>query len=145
MLLSVLGTRSLLSARLSGAFSITSAAMADALANIPVVEIDSEGTFKYILLTVKVKDGDVHKDIVRGTKSAEYHNHIFEKVNPAMEALGMECKCLGGGKIEHNSQEKKLRVFGESTAFGKADHSVSAEKLKSAFSDYEITWSDDKK
>ncbi|XP_034002271.1 14 kDa phosphohistidine phosphatase [Trematomus bernacchii] len=144
MLLSVLG-RSLLSARLSGAFSITSAAMADALANIPVVEIDSEGTFKYILLTVKVKDGDVHKDIVRGTKSAEYHNHIFEKVNPAMEALGMECKCLGGGKIEHNSQEKKLRVFGESTAFGKADHSVSAEKLKSAFSDYEITWSDDKK
>ncbi|KAK5931126.1 hypothetical protein CgunFtcFv8_027300 [Champsocephalus gunnari] len=144
MLLSVLG-RPLLSARLSGAFSITSAAMAEALAKIPVVEIDSEGTFKYILLTVKVKDGDGHKDIVRGTKSAEYHNHIFEKVNPAMEALGMECKCLGGGKIEHNSQEKKLRVFGESTAFGKADHSVSAEKLKSAFSDYEITWSDDKK
>jgi len=32
-----------------------------------------------------------------------------------MEALGLECKCLGGGKIEHNSQEKKLRVFGEST------------------------------
>lgn len=42
-------------------------------------------------------------------------DHIFEKVSPAMEALGMECKCLGGGKIEHNSQEKKLRVFGEST------------------------------
>lgn len=32
-----------------------------------------------------------------------------------MEALGMECKCLGGGKIEHNNQEKKIRVFGEST------------------------------
>ena len=101
-------------------------------------------------------------------------DHIFEKVSPAMEALGMECKCLGGGKIEHNSQEKKLRVFGESTVsspdmerrwiknnqiirnalfslslifqgFGKADHSVSVEKLKGAFSDYEITWSDDKK
>lgn len=27
----------------------------------------------------------------------------------------MECKCLGGGKIEHNSQAKKIRVFGEST------------------------------
>ncbi|CAB1440283.1 unnamed protein product [Pleuronectes platessa] len=115
--------------------------MADALAKVPEVEIDPEGTFKYILVRVKVKDVDVHKDIVRGTKSAEYHNHIFEKVNPAMEALGMECKCLGGGKIEHNSQEKKLRVFGESTAFGKADHSVSAEKLKSAFSSYEITCS----
>lgn len=30
-------------------------------------------------------------------------------------------------------------------AFGKADHSLSAEKLKTAFSNYDITWSDDKK
>ncbi len=44
-----------------------------------------------------------------------YSDHIFEKVNPAMEALGLECSCLGGGKIEHNNTEKKLRVFGEST------------------------------
>lgn len=48
--------------------------MADALAKIPDVEIDPEGTFKYILVRVKVKDGDVQKDIVRGTKSAEYHS-----------------------------------------------------------------------
>lgn len=44
-----------------------------------------------------------------------FTDHIFEKVSPAIEALGMECKCLGGGKIEHNSQERKIRVFGEST------------------------------
>lgn len=44
-----------------------------------------------------------------------FPDHIFDKVNPALEALGMECKCLGGGKIEHNSKEKKIRVFGEST------------------------------
>lgn len=50
--------------------------MADALAKIPDVEIDPEGTFKYILVRVKVKDGDVHKDIVRGTKSAEYHSKL---------------------------------------------------------------------
>ncbi|KAF7203062.1 14 kDa phosphohistidine phosphatase-like, partial [Nothobranchius furzeri] len=118
--------------------------MADALSQIPDVEIDPEGTFKYILVKVKVKDGDAHKDIVRGTKSAEYHNHIFEKVSPALETLGMECKCLGGGKIEHKSKEKKIRVFGESTAFGKADHAASVEKLKAVYSDYHITWSDDK-
>ncbi|XP_039983598.1 14 kDa phosphohistidine phosphatase [Xiphias gladius] len=143
-MLSVVG-RPLSSFGISGAVTKATVAMADALAKIPEVEIDPEGTFKYILVRVKVKDGDVHKDVVRGTKSAEYHNHIFEKVSPTMEALGMECECLGGGKIEHNSQEKKLRVFGESTAFGKADHSVSVEKLKSSFSNYEITWSDDKK
>ncbi|XP_077390649.1 14 kDa phosphohistidine phosphatase [Festucalex cinctus] len=119
--------------------------MSESLAAIPDVEIDPEGTFKYILVRVKVKNGDVGKNIVRGTKSAEYHNHIFEKVQPAVEALGMECQCLGGGKIEHKSQEKKIRVFGESTGFGKADHSISVETLKSVFADYEITWSDDKK
>lgn len=32
-----------------------------------------------------------------------------------MEKLGYECKCLGGGKIDHNSKDKKIRVFGLST------------------------------
>ncbi|XP_036378450.1 14 kDa phosphohistidine phosphatase [Megalops cyprinoides] len=119
--------------------------MADTLGKVSDVEIDPDGVFKYILVRVKVKDGTDHKDIVRGTKSAQYHNHIFEKVSPEMQGFGLECSCLGGGKIEHNSKEKKLRVFGESTGYGKADHSVTAEKLKSAFQDYEINWSDDKK
>lgn len=41
-------------------------------------------------------------------------DHIFEKLSPAMDGLGLECTCLGGGKIEHDSNKKKLRVFGES-------------------------------
>lgn len=53
-----------------------------------------------------------HINVVSNVTSID---HIFEKVNPAMQALGLECVCLGGGKIEHNNQEKKLRVFGEST------------------------------
>ncbi|XP_077076854.1 14 kDa phosphohistidine phosphatase [Siphateles boraxobius] len=115
------------------------AKMADALSKVPDVDIDPEGQFKYILVNIKVKGGTEHKVIVRGTKTAEYHIHIFEKVNPAMEALGLECNCLGGGKIEHNNTDKKLRVFGESTGYGKADHSVTVEKLKSVFKEYEIT------
>lgn len=72
--------------------------------------------------------------------------------------------------MEHNKKDKKIKVFGESTvslssqskiacflrsstliaffpfqAFGKADHSISVEKLKTVYSDYEVTWSDDKK
>ncbi|MBN3321598.1 PHP14 phosphatase, partial [Atractosteus spatula] len=119
--------------------------MADLLSKVSDVEIDPDGVFKYILVRVKTKDGSQHKDIVRGTASAEFHNHIFEKVNPEMENLGMECSCLGGGKVEHNSKEKKIRVFGLSTGYGKADHSLTVEKLKAVFKDYEITWSDDKK
>ncbi|KAM4641358.1 14 kDa phosphohistidine phosphatase-like [Discoglossus pictus] len=116
-----------------------------ALDSVTEVQIDPEGVFKYILVRVSPTGGEKHLDIVRGTKSAEYHNHIFEKVNPEMQALGFECKCLGGGKIEHNAKDKKIRVFGESTGYGKADHSVTAEKLKKAYNDYEVTWSDDKK
>lgn len=48
--------------------------MAAALSAVSNVEIDSDGVFKYILLKVKVKDGSEEKDIVRGTKSAEYHS-----------------------------------------------------------------------
>ncbi|XP_017310865.1 14 kDa phosphohistidine phosphatase [Ictalurus punctatus] len=113
--------------------------MADCLSKVPDVEIDPEGKFKYILVRVKLKGGADHKDIVRGTKSAEYHNHIFEKLIPAMDTLGLECTCLGGGKIEHDSNKKTLRVFGESTGYGKADHAVTVGKLRAVFKDYEIT------
>ncbi|KAK0147547.1 phosphohistidine phosphatase [Merluccius polli] len=61
-----------------------------------------------------------------------------------LKVLGLECQCLGGGKIEHSSTDTII-VFGESTAFGKADHSVTAEMLKSVFDVYEVTWSDEKK
>lgn len=60
--------------RVSGVVSKATVTMAEALAKLPDVEIDPEGTFKYILLRVNVKDGDANKDIVRGTKSAEYHS-----------------------------------------------------------------------
>lgn len=53
--------------------------------------------------------------LIRSKKFPLLADHIFEKVGPAMEALGLDCECLGGGKMEHNSQEKTIRVFGEST------------------------------
>ncbi|KAF7241424.1 14 kDa phosphohistidine phosphatase [Varanus komodoensis] len=115
----------------------------EALRAVPEAEIDADGTFKYVLL--RVERGADSRDIVRGSAAAEFHNHIVEKVNPEMEKLGFVCKCLGGGKIEHNSKDKKIRVFGLSTGYGKADHSVTAEILKRTYKNYEITWSDDKK
>lgn len=55
--------------------------MADALSKVPDVEIDSDGKFKYILVRLKAKDGDAHKDIVRGTKSAEFHSKFARKMS----------------------------------------------------------------
>uniref|UniRef100_A0A8D0EFK5 14 kDa phosphohistidine phosphatase n=1 Tax=Salvator merianae TaxID=96440 RepID=A0A8D0EFK5_SALMN len=114
------------------------------LSSVPEVEIDPDGTFKYILVQVQSASGE-SREVVRGTAGAEFHNHIYEKLNPEMEKLGFVCKCLGGGKIEHNSKDKKIRVFGLSTGYGKADHSVTVQILKRTYKDYEISWSDDKK
>ncbi|XP_063796357.1 14 kDa phosphohistidine phosphatase-like isoform X1 [Pseudophryne corroboree] len=122
-----------------------SAVIMSDLDSVPEVQIDPEGSFKYILVRLSTGASENSRDIVRGTKSAVYHNHIFEKLNPEMQALGFQCKCLGGGKMEHISKDKKIRVFGESTGYGKADHSITAEKLKKAYKDYEVVWSDDKK
>ncbi|XP_066481406.1 14 kDa phosphohistidine phosphatase-like [Tiliqua scincoides] len=120
------------------------AAAGKSLSSLAEVEIDPDGTFKYILVRVQGGPGE-QREIVRGTAAAEFHNHIFEKVSPEMEKLGFVCSCLGGGKIEHNSKDKKIRVFGLSTGYGKADHSVTVELLKKTYIDYEISWSDDKK
>lgn len=54
--------------------SAGTAKMADALSKVPDVDIDPEGVFKYIQVNVKVKGGNDHKVIVRGTKTAEYHS-----------------------------------------------------------------------
>ena len=47
---------------------------------IPDVDIDGEGRFKYILITVQYKDGDRYldvKQIVRAYKRAEFHGILF--------------------------------------------------------------------
>ena len=31
-----------------------------------------------------------------------------------LESIGLTCECLGGGKIEHNPQEKSITIFGTS-------------------------------
>ncbi|EOA97186.1 14 kDa phosphohistidine phosphatase, partial [Anas platyrhynchos] len=114
-----------------------------AMAAVQDVEIDPEGTFKYILVRLQRPGGEGQRS--NSSNCSPCADHIFDKVNPEMEKLGYECKCLGGGKIDHNSKDKKIRVFGLSTGYGKADHSVTVEILKKVYTDYEITWSDDKK
>ena len=73
--------------------------MAGALTQLPDVEIDPEGTFKYILVTVQVKDGTEQKDIVRGTKSAEYHSKFIVCFN----CLQLSPSCLSKQTLLSNS------------------------------------------
>jgi len=118
--------------------------MEEKLQSVESVKID-EGTFKYIL--VKVYDPDdeeISKYIVRGLCSAEYHGDIYEVTTPDIEELGLECDCVGGGRIKHNAQEKTIHVYGYSQGYGKADHLITCKLLKERYPDYtKIDFSND--
>ncbi|KAL2782261.1 14 kDa phosphohistidine phosphatase isoform 3 [Daubentonia madagascariensis] len=118
------------------------------LAQIPDVDIDSDGVFKYVLIRVHSAPPSgtpaaESKEIVRGYKWAEYHADIYDRVSGEMQKRGYDCECLGGGRISHQSRDKKIHVYGYSMGYGRAQHSVSTEKIKAKYPDYEVTWADD--
>lgn len=39
---------------------------------------------------------------------------IYDKVSGEMQKKGYSCECLGGGRISHQSQDKKIHVYGYS-------------------------------
>ncbi|XP_056100267.1 14 kDa phosphohistidine phosphatase [Rhinichthys klamathensis goyatoka] len=117
---------------------------AERLAKIPEADLDPNGVFKYVLIRVHSKDDDSYVDIVRGYAWAEYHADIYDRVAGELEKSGgLDCECLGGGRIKHEKDAKKIHVYGYSMGFGKANHSVSTEKIKTHYPDYEVTWADE--
>ncbi|XP_051734264.1 14 kDa phosphohistidine phosphatase [Ctenopharyngodon idella] len=128
-----------------GFFSAVFAIMsAERLAKIPEVDLDPNGVFKYVLIRVHSTDDDSYVDIVRGYAWAEYHADIYDRVAGELErGGGLDCECLGGGRIKHDRDAKKIHVYGYSMGFGRAKHSVSTEKIKTHYPDYEVTWADE--
>ncbi|XP_054980107.1 14 kDa phosphohistidine phosphatase [Sorex araneus] len=117
------------------------------LAQVPDVDIDPDGVFKYVLIRVHAAATSgapaEEKEIVRGYKWAEYHADIYDKVSGELQKKGFDCECLGGGRISHQSPDKKIHVYGYSMGFGRAQHSISCEKIKAMYPGYEVTWADD--
>lgn len=114
---------------------------AQKLESIPDVIIDN-GTFKYVLIALESESG-IGKSIVRGSSEAEYHADVYERYSPSIEALGFDTRPLGGGRIAHNPEQKTLKVYGYSVAYGKADHTVTEKILRIKYPDYHITTSDE--
>ncbi|XP_029659388.1 14 kDa phosphohistidine phosphatase-like [Formica exsecta] len=108
------------------------------------VDIDGHGRFKYILINVQDDVNKASKQIVRGYARAQWHADIFDKVDEEIKQhAGLQANCVGGGRIEHDPDEKTIKVYGYSQGFGKADHQVSVELLKKKYPEYNITWSDE--
>ncbi|KAF6715715.1 14 kDa phosphohistidine phosphatase [Oryzias melastigma] len=116
------------------------------MANIPEADIDPSGVFKYVLIRVHSREegDDSEVDIVRGYGWASYHADIYDKVSEELEKGGvLDCECLGGGRIKHDPEAKKIHVYGYSQGFGRANHGVATEKLKARFPGYEVTWANE--
>ncbi|XP_051022181.1 14 kDa phosphohistidine phosphatase isoform X2 [Acomys russatus] len=114
--------------------------MAADLAQIPDVDIDSDGVF----------NRRVHYGARQGRLGHTYPEatlltpaDIYDKVSGELQKNGYDCECLGGGRISHQSQDRKIHVYGYSMGYGRAQHSVSTEKIKAKYPDYEVTWADD--
>ncbi|KAK7506558.1 hypothetical protein BaRGS_00002033 [Batillaria attramentaria] len=114
------------------------------LAQVPTVQIDQRGTFKYILC--KIYEGNNTSDckyIVRGTADALFHADMYDYLDANLEADGISCECVGGGKITHDPDQKSIAVFGKSQAYGPANHATTASLLEECYPAYtSITWSD---
>ncbi|NWH19010.1 PHP14 phosphatase, partial [Grus americana] len=50
-----------------------------------------------------------------------------------------DCECLVATRIFHQSKEKAIYVYRFAMGFGRANHSVPTEKLKTKYPGYEIT------
>ncbi|XP_011168607.1 14 kDa phosphohistidine phosphatase [Solenopsis invicta] len=118
--------------------------MSQLLDNVPDVDIDGHGRFKYILINVQDDKNKASKKIVRGYARAQWHADIFDEVEGQIKKhAGLQADCVGGGRIEHDPDEKTIKVYGYSQGFGKADHQVSVELLKKKYPGYNITCSDE--
>ncbi|XP_059052309.1 14 kDa phosphohistidine phosphatase-like [Achroia grisella] len=112
------------------------------LADVPTVDIDPSGVFKYML--IKLYDRKQSEEnfvyIVRGYCRCIYHSDVYVEVQEKLHPL--DCDIVGGGSISHEPSSKKIRIYGHAHGYGKADHEITAKLIKAAFPNYKITISD---
>ncbi|KAF6022392.1 PHPT1 [Bugula neritina] len=68
---------------------------------------------------------------------------IYDAECSKLEPIGLDCECLGGGRVLTNSAAKTINVYGYSMGFGRADHQITCDIIKRSYPDYTITWSNE--
>ena len=75
---------------------------------VPTVKIDDEGVYKYIQIKVSDESKNRQKILIRGYVEADYHADILDREQPGLAGLGLNVKCIGGGRIQKNGKIYKL-------------------------------------
>ncbi len=125
---------------------MTSNSALSALSALPTVSIDPEGTFKYVLIEATAEDDQDQEHarlLVRGNRAAEYHADVYDDLEESARAKGVDCQCLGGGRIKVDKAAKEITIYGYSMGFGRADHSKTAELVKEAYPGYKVEWNNE--
>ena len=119
---------------------------------VPSVSID-EGQWKYVLISATepfpTEDGSDECStafFVTSKRGANYHQNAAEPYVDLLQSRGYRnIHVSGGGRINLNSEEKSIRIFGFSYGFGLGDHSASKSVIErdDRYKGYTITWSND--
>ena len=110
----------------------------------PALDIDKEGTFKYVLIEAAAfveGHDEVTKLLVRGHAWAEYHADLYDKEEELLRKSGLDGQCLGGGRIKVAGDE--IVVYGYSMGFGRADHSKTVDIIKSKLPNANVSWNNE--
>ena len=108
--------------------------------------IDNNGKFKYIQIKVNnIENQNESKIIIRGTSNnVKYHKDIFtnfinNEINKNIQMKNnFSFEIIGGGKIIFDNKNKTIILYGYSTAYGPADHSLTSSIIKKYYPNYEI-------
>ena len=106
--------------------------------------IDTNGTFKYILINLNCM-GD-KKTVVRGWKNLEFHADIYTKFlqDEDEKLFQIQTDVPGGGRIKIDSSKKSVYVYGYSQSYGMGNHEKACEIIKAYLgSDYTTSWSNE--
>ena len=104
--------------------------------------IDENGVYKYIQIKCD------EKIFIRGRKDCKYHKNIYSKFLIEVKEKNLDkskCKVLGGGRINKDEINKKIKIYGYSKRYGRADnqHQITKDILSKYYQNYEITWTND--
>ena len=121
--------------------------------DIKKVLIDPEGIYKYVQILILPKNpndlqtGKEKYLIVRGFKECREHSDVFQKffINELKANSQLNSKYYtviqGGGRIDHDSANKKIQIYGYSNSFGIANHKLTKKLVQEEYPDCEVTWS----
>ena len=99
---------------------------------------------RYVLIEATNVAEFASKYLVRGDQWADYHKDAALETLIELDELGVRYNVLGGGRIKHDSASKRIEIYGFSYGFPWADeprHDLSAEAVRTAFPEFEVTTS----